>query len=90
MRLEYKGGQVLTFSADVTNQEEMQTLFTKAEEIFGPINGVIHAAGETGLSVMRALEQVTESECNQQFLPKIYGLLTLEAIIKDRPLDFSG
>jgi NAD(P)-dependent dehydrogenase (short-subunit alcohol dehydrogenase family)/acyl carrier protein len=88
LSLESKGGQVLTFGVDVTNKEEMQALFTRTQETFGTINGIIHAAGDTGNSAAKSLEQITESQCNQHFLPKIDGLLTLEALIKNNPLDF--
>jgi acyl transferase domain-containing protein len=86
--LEKLGGKVLVFSADAAHQEQMQEVICRAEQQFGPINGVIHAAGDTGVSISRPIKQVDEAEVNKQFKPKIYGVLTLEALFRDKELDF--
>lgn len=88
MELEARGGRVLYSNVDVTDLEGMRRLISQAEETFGPIDGIIHAAGDTGNSVMRAIEQLNESDCKKQFLPKIYGLLTLEKVIRNKTPDF--
>jgi NADP-dependent 3-hydroxy acid dehydrogenase YdfG len=43
--LEHLGAEVLVVSADVSNIQEMQNVIVQAEQQFGEINGVIHAAG---------------------------------------------
>jgi acyl carrier protein len=48
---------------------------------------VIHAAGVTW-NLQQAIEHVTYSDCQQQFMPKIYGLLTLEKVLRGKKLDF--
>jgi NAD(P)-dependent dehydrogenase (short-subunit alcohol dehydrogenase family)/acyl carrier protein len=87
-QLEKLGGEVLAFSADAAHQEQMQKVICQAEQQFGPINGVIHAAGDTGVSISRAINQVDETEVNKQFKPKIHGVLTLEVLFRDKELDF--
>jgi acyl transferase domain-containing protein len=87
-RMEKLGGEILVFSADVAHQDQVQQVICRAEQQFGPINGVIHAAGDTGVSISRPIKQLDEAEVNKQFKPKIYGVLTLEALFRDKELDF--
>ena len=86
--MEAQGGQVMIFSTDVTDQAGMELVISRAEQRFGPINGVIHAAGDIRISNIRSIEHVTPPDCHQQFLPKIYGLLTLEKVLRGKKLDF--
>lgn len=86
--LEDLGAEILVASADVANHQQMQELFTQIEERFGQINGVIHAAGMIEEKTSRAIEQTSQTECEQQFQPKVYGLLVLEKILHERKLDF--
>ncbi|MGD2089471.1 MAG: SDR family NAD(P)-dependent oxidoreductase [Candidatus Aminicenantes bacterium] len=87
--IEKMGGEVMAVRADVTNQEEMQEVIRRAEERFGAINGVIHAAGLTRENAtLCAVEEVSKSHCQEQFKPKIYGLLVLEKVLKYKKLDF--
>jgi NAD(P)-dependent dehydrogenase (short-subunit alcohol dehydrogenase family) len=87
-QMEAWGSQVLTSGTDVTDQAGMEVLISRAEQRFGTINGVIHAAGDTRGAIMRSIEHVTPSDCQQQFMPKIYGLLTLEKVLQGKKLDF--
>ncbi|MCP4221402.1 MAG: acyltransferase domain-containing protein, partial [bacterium] len=43
--IEAAGGEVLTISADVADEDAMLSALTQAEDTLGPINGVFHAAG---------------------------------------------
>ena len=40
-------GKVLVFAADAADKERMQEVISTAEKQLGPINGVIHAAGNS-------------------------------------------
>ncbi|HLP45546.1 MAG TPA: SDR family oxidoreductase [Candidatus Kapabacteria bacterium] len=87
--IEKLGGEILIYSADVADQEQMKNIIARAEKQFGPINGVIHAAGITGgPSNQCATEKISKREGEEQFIPKVYGLLVLEKIFKDKELDF--
>ncbi len=86
--LEKLGAEVLVKSADVANHEQMLSAVTQAYENFGEIHGVIHAAGITAKNVFSTIQQTTQSECEQQFQPKVRGLLVLKKVLQDKALDF--
>jgi len=89
LQLEAQGGKVLYMAADAADKKTMAGVVRKAEKTFGPINGVIHAAGTTkGNSLICPIEAVGEKECLQQFHPKIQGTLVLSRLFKHKPLDF--
>ncbi len=85
--LEALGAEVLVASVDVANLAQMQSLINQAELQFGQLNGVFHAAGILG-EKFNTIENTSKTDCEQQFRPKIYGLLVLEKIAQDRKLDF--
>ncbi len=86
--LEELGAEVLVKIADVSNKEQMQTAIAGAEEKFGQVHGVIHAAGIVGGNSMSAIAQISKADCEVQFRPKVYGTLVLEQIFRHRVLDF--
>lgn len=86
--LEKLGAEVLTVSADVANLEEMEAAVALAEERFGCISGVIHAAGITGAKSFRAVKETGQAECDRHFIPKVRGALVLQKVLRDRKLDF--
>jgi amino acid adenylation domain-containing protein len=88
-RLEAAGGEILVLTADVGDKEAMEGVIREAEKTFGPINGIIHAAGVTSAgSTLCPVEEVGEDELNQQFRPKIKGTLVLADLVKNKELDF--
>jgi amino acid adenylation domain-containing protein len=88
-QLEAAKGEILVWTADVGDEQAMKNIVREAEQTFGPINGVIHAAGiTTGKSVLCPIEEISEKEWNRQFRPKIQGTLVLAELFKDKPLDF--
>jgi NAD(P)-dependent dehydrogenase (short-subunit alcohol dehydrogenase family) len=75
------GADVLAISADVRDRDSLATAVTRAQEAFGRIDGVVHAAGIAGGGVMQAktiesLRRVTEA--------KILGAINLAALV-ERP-----
>jgi acyl transferase domain-containing protein len=83
--LEALGAEVLVLQADVAIHAELEAAVTKARKRFGPIHGVIHAAGEVGSGLISAK---TEAMVAQVFSPKIQGMRALQAAFKDQSLDF--
>ncbi|HET8937022.1 MAG TPA: SDR family NAD(P)-dependent oxidoreductase [Polyangiales bacterium] len=84
-QLESLGAEVLVCSGDVADIDRMQEIVAEAEAHFGPLNGVIHAAGvldDAPIAIKRqpAVEQV--------FGPKVYGTLVLDSVLRDKQLDF--
>lgn len=86
--LEKLGAEVLVKIADVADREQMQTAIASAEEKFGQINGVIHAAGVVGGNSMSAIAKISKADCEVQFRSKVYGTLVLEEILRHKVLDF--
>ncbi len=86
--LEELGGKVLALTADVSQAREMDEVIRRGEETFGPINGVIHAAGVVGGPSFQAVRDIQKAHCEEQFRPKIRGLITLDTLLGDRELDF--
>ncbi|MCP4147524.1 MAG: SDR family oxidoreductase, partial [bacterium] len=87
--LETLGAGVLTLTADVSVPGQMKQAFEQAEKQFAPVNGVIHSAAVMGKKLLNLIIKDTEkSACNEQFVPKIYGLLTIAELLGDRTLDF--
>ncbi len=84
--LEILGSEVLAISADVANFEQMQEVFVQAKLRFGQINGVIHAAGITEGKSFSFIEQTSKIDCEQQFQPKVYGLLVLEKVLSTKSI----
>ncbi|MEA5602480.1 type I polyketide synthase [Nostoc sp. UHCC 0252] len=86
--LEDLGAEVLVAIADVSNTEEMQSAIAQAEQQFGSLNGVIHAAGITKGDSFEAIEKISRSSCDEQFKPKVHGLLVLKNVLQNKKLDF--
>jgi len=86
--LEELGAEVMVVSADVANLEQMQDLIAKALQQFGPLNGVIHGAGILGEELFSTIDKTGKTDCEQQFKPKIQGLLVLEKLLQDTDIDF--
>ncbi|MBW4553600.1 MAG: SDR family NAD(P)-dependent oxidoreductase [Aphanocapsa sp. GSE-SYN-MK-11-07L] len=83
--LEALGAEVLVVSADVTHLEHMQRAIAQAQERFGQINGVIHAAGVPGGGV---IQRKTREEAERVLAPKIRGTWVLDTVLQSVELDF--
>ncbi|MDX8349852.1 SDR family NAD(P)-dependent oxidoreductase [Cognatiyoonia sp. IB215446] len=83
--LEALGGQVLPIAADVSNVEDIRDARAQVEATFGPVNGVIHAAGHIDDAPIMA-KDVTSIE--DVFAPKIHGTQVLEEVFPDGDLDW--
>jgi acyl transferase domain-containing protein/acyl carrier protein len=86
--LEEEGAAVLVCQADAADEVSMQKAIARAEKAFGPVNGVIHAAAVTGEKALGIVSQIGKDQCREQFRPKVHGLLVLERLFRDKPLDF--
>ncbi len=83
--LEQLGAEVMTLSADVANESQMQAVINQALQRFGQINGVIHAAG---IKLFKTIPEISRSECEQQLRANGYGLFVLEKILQGIEIDF--
>lgn len=85
-RLEKLGTQVLYIQADASSLEAMRAAKKAANERFGPINGVIHAAGIEG---RKLLFEQKDGDFQKILNPKIEGAIVLDQIFSDTDLDFT-
>jgi acyl transferase domain-containing protein len=83
--LEKLGAEVLPLAADVSHEVDLAAAVRAAEERFGPLHGVIHAAGIPG---GRLLPLVHPEGSAAVMAPKVRGTLALHRALGDRPLDF--
>ena len=83
--LEKLGAEILVVSADAANRKQMQAAIAMAEERFGPLNGVFHAAGILEEHFIKA---ISYPECERQFKAKVGGTLVLAEVLQDKKLDF--
>ncbi|BAY73760.1 beta-ketoacyl synthase [Nostoc linckia NIES-25] len=83
--LEDLGAEVLAIAADVSNIEQMQSAIAQAQQQFGQLNGVIHAAGVPGGG---AIQRKTPEEAEKILAPKVKGTIVIDTIIKNIELDF--
>jgi amino acid adenylation domain-containing protein len=84
LAVEALGGEVMTLSADVADPAAMWGVKAAAEERFGAIHGVIHAAGVPGGGLL----QVKSREVAERVLaPKVRGALVLADLFAGEALD---
>lgn len=79
------GGEVAYYQADVANHDDVSRVITQANEVFGQINGVIHAAASVADS---ALENMDIDDFDRVLTPKIQGSIVLAKAFANTPLDF--
>ncbi|MBK9945446.1 MAG: amino acid adenylation domain-containing protein [Kouleothrix sp.] len=83
--LEAHGAEVLALAADVADLAQMRAVVAQAQARFGPLHGVIHAAGVPGGGMIQLR---TPAEVAASLAPKARGTLVLDALVRDMPLDF--
>uniref|UniRef100_A0A486XLP6 Malonyl CoA-acyl carrier protein transacylase n=1 Tax=Rheinheimera sp. BAL341 TaxID=1708203 RepID=A0A486XLP6_9GAMM len=86
--LEEKGAEVLVIQADIEKPEEMELLFSRIENTWGQVNGVIHAAGIAGEQAFQLVENIERDICDQIFAPKVVATQNLAQATVLRNLDF--
>jgi acyl transferase domain-containing protein/acyl carrier protein len=83
---EEQGAEVMAFSADVADFTKMEEVLRQAQERFGQINGVIHAAGviDYGGFIQRRTREAMETAVAS----KVRGTLVLDRLLKGTSPDF--
>jgi amino acid adenylation domain-containing protein len=74
------------YQADVTDSSQLRKAVEDGAKRFGPVNGVIHAAGTAGRDSSIAVKDWKES--SRVLAPKINGTENLKNIFTDSALDF--
>ena len=86
--LERQGTRVLPLQADVSDPDQLRAAVDQAHSAFGPIHGVIHAAGSTDRAGFCPTEQMTETVSERHFTVKVDGTNAIDGALADDPLDF--
>jgi amino acid adenylation domain-containing protein len=88
LKMEQAGGQIRTFAVDCTDEAAMAGVFEAVEATWGPIHGVIHAAGDIGYQIHGALDQFSPEQSQAQFQAKVAGTDILVRLLENRTPDF--
>ncbi|QFT61383.1 type I polyketide synthase [Roseivivax sp. THAF30] len=83
--LEAVGAEVMVATADICDLAAMQDLVRSAEDRFGRINGVIHAAGRLSDQPFLALGP---ADVEDTFAPKLHGANAVNTLFPDGSVDW--
>lgn len=84
-QIEAHGSQVLARSSDVTDPDAVARLLAQAQERFGRIDGIVHAAGLPGGGLIQTL---SPGAYRDVLAPKVRGAQNLLAATRGKSLDF--
>ena len=84
-RIEALGGEVMVAAADSGDADAMRGVVERAQERFGPVNGIIHAAGIAGAGI---IELKTRESVDAVLAPKVQGARVLQRLFEGKELDF--
>ncbi|MFG6668721.1 type I polyketide synthase [Halomonas sp. HNIBRBA4712] len=82
---ENQGVAVLAAACDVTDRAALEAIFERARAELGPLKGVVHAATVIDDGLIRNLDA---QRIQSVLAPKIEGARHLDALTRDRALDF--
>jgi len=88
LELEALGAEILVIRADAASETDMKAVMERVDKTFGKLEGVIHAAGITGIEFSVLIPEIGRSDVDLHFKPKVFGLYTLEKVLRGRHLDF--
>lgn len=84
--IEDVGAHVLVVTADVADAAQMRAALERTHAQFGPLDGVIHAAGNVTASGFFGIDEADQERCERQFRTKVRGLAVLaETLQAERP-----
>jgi NAD(P)-dependent dehydrogenase (short-subunit alcohol dehydrogenase family)/acyl carrier protein len=86
--IEKLGCEVLPIAADAADADAMRSAIAAAEARFGPLHGVITAAGLMDDSAFAPLNRFDAAAAERHVRPKVDGLPALAEALGNRPLDF--
>ncbi|EPR13608.1 hybrid non-ribosomal peptide synthetase/type I polyketide synthase [Ruminiclostridium papyrosolvens] len=84
--LEDLGGTILYYSQDISDYDKVLEIVKDIEKKTGEINGVIHTAGVVGKNA-KAAKEMDEEDFETQFRSKVYGLIVIDKIFRNKNLD---
>jgi amino acid adenylation domain-containing protein len=82
--LEARGAEILALPADVTDPAALREVRRQAEERFGAVHGIVHAAGAAGPAM---IDWRKPEAADEAFAAKVGGTLALAEAFRGAPLD---
>ncbi|MCP4995666.1 MAG: SDR family NAD(P)-dependent oxidoreductase, partial [Gammaproteobacteria bacterium] len=79
------GQQVVYLPGDVSQQAEVEQIVQTIKAHYGPLKGIIHSAGVSQDSL---LLNKTAQQIEAVLEPKVAGLINIDYVTQDEPLDF--
>ncbi|MBT2230339.1 type I polyketide synthase [Nonomuraea sp. NEAU-A123] len=86
-RLRALGAEVLTPQADVTDIDAMRAVMAEALRDGGRLDGVIHAAAETGRDTFLSMRDLGPEAVGRHFGAKVAGALVLRQVLAELPVE---
>ncbi|MEV6153288.1 SDR family NAD(P)-dependent oxidoreductase [Nonomuraea sp. NPDC052129] len=86
-RLRALGAEVLTPQADVTDADAMRALLAAVLREGGRLDGVIHAAAETGRDTFLSMRDLDQEAVARHFGAKVTGALVLREVLAELPAE---
>jgi acyl transferase domain-containing protein len=83
--LQERGAEVLPLAVDVSNLDDMRKAIDKIHAQFGPIEGIVHAAGVAGGGLIQIKAPATSDSV---LAPKVNGTQVLRSLTAEDPVDF--
>src|SRR5204863_857252 len=87
-RIEALGAEVLYADVDVADVPSLRRAVDETVQRFGPLHGVIHAAGVIGPGAHLEIKDCNPGSCGAAFRAKAGGVLALRTVLEGRPIDF--
>jgi amino acid adenylation domain-containing protein len=87
-QLEADGCEVIYFACDIANKDEVTAALAKAEQQFGYINGIIHAAGIVNGDSYKPVSELDVKDLECHFRSKVHGLNVLMELMEERKPEF--
>jgi len=88
MGLEERGSEALVLQADAADRDQMLACVDQVLAKWGAIHGVIHGAANLSPNAFGPVGTVDKAAGDRHFRPKAHGLLILEELLRDQPLQF--
>ncbi len=80
--------QIIYFSCDVSNRNEVKAIVEEGKKRFGALHGVIHAAGVVEGTSIRSVNELCKEDFEYQLSAKAKGIQVLANVLRDEDPDF--
>jgi acyl transferase domain-containing protein len=88
MSLEKSGSEVMVVQADAADPGQMRAAVGQAVDRWGAIHCVIHGAANLSSDAFGPARSVDRAAGDSHFRPKAHGLLIVDDLLRDQPLQF--